>query len=167
MKKTVLLLVLILFAFSIQADSIANYTVPASARLGEKISVSGNYVDGNSFILCKFVIEDSNGNALDRWTDEYTFSDASFYAEKILLEPPYYRGDDFNIITTCGTAQASTTFAVEQPVSLAHPIQKTWEYAFDEFNLDAIMIFVSFIALIVIFVLGITFFKKLGKHYAS
>lgn len=162
MKKTILIIFLICFCSVVFADSITNYTVSPNVRLNEKVTVFGNYNDPdvNSYVLCKFLVSDSNNVYIDRWTDEYTFSDGSFYAEKVLIEPPYYRGDTFTINTSCGEASVDGNFLVEQPTSLAHPVQKTWEYAFSESNQDAIFILITFICLVIILVGGFIFILK-------
>jgi len=89
----------------------------------------------------------------DWFSDEYTFSDGTFYSERVLLEPPYYRGDDYNVMVTCGSDVVTRAFAVVQPVSLVQPLQRGWEYFFDPSNLEAMMIFVGLIGVVVIMVL--------------
>jgi len=169
MKKALLIALIILLSSVCFAESITNLTSSSFVRLGEKANISGqfNHPDLNAYVLCKFQVKDSNNVFVDRWTDEYTFSDGSFYAEKTLTEPPYYRGDTYVIQTTCGTTSQDLNFTVLQPVSLAHPIQRNWEYFFDESNLDAIAIFVSLILLIAGVILIFAFLKKMGGHYAS
>lgn len=167
-KKFLTLFCLLFLCSAIAAESITGFTVPASARLNEKISVAGQYnADVNAYVLCKFVISDSNNDKIDRWSDEYTFSDGTFYAEKVLIEPPYYRGDSFNVKATCGVSSEDANFLVSQPTSIAHPIQMGWEYAFSENNLDALMLGGSFIAIVIIVIFVLVFFAKKGKQYAG
>lgn len=169
MKKILIILLLLSTIPIAAADSITGVTISQSVRLYEKVTVSGQYIekDLNAFTLCKFVVFDGNGIAIDRWSDEYTFSDGSFHAEKTIQEPPYYRGDDFNVTITCGTAQASELFSVIQPTSLAHPVQMGWEYMFEESNLEAIMFFATFVALGVICIGLVVLAIKRGKTYAG
>jgi len=164
LKKILPALALILLLSSVQG-AITNLKVPFSVRLGENLTMSGHY--GTADVLCKFMILDSNGFFVERLTDEYTFDNGSFYAERVMVEPPYYRGDDFNVIITCGTDSISQLFTVEQPVSLAHPIQMWWEYSFQEPNKDAIMFLASFVGLIVLSAFVIVIAIKKGKSYAS
>lgn len=167
-KLALFLLIIFLLAPIVSAATISNYSVSPSVRLGEKVSVFGTFDDGNTFILCRFIVYSTDTNVpIDRWTDEFTFSDGTFYAEKTMLEPPYYRGDDFNLVTTCGDAQEDAVFTVGQPVSLAQPIQSNWEYFFDSSNLDAGMLFVAFIGAVVTVILLAAFILKKGGQFAS
>lgn len=166
-KKILVLLFLLFLCSGITADSVAPFT-PTFVKLGEKASVVGIYnSDNNAFVLCRFVAYDSNTIIIDRWSDEYTFSDGTFSAEKVLTEPPYFRGDLYYIITTCGSSSAITEFTVIQPTSLAQPIQKGWEYLFDQSNLDALMFLGTFVALIVIVIFVFVFLIKKGGSLAG
>ena len=168
MKKMLLLALVILLSTACFAESITGLTSSTFVRLGEKVSISGqfNHSDLNAYVLCKFQVKDANNVFVDRWTDEYTFSNGTFYAEKTLVEPPYYRGDTYVIQTTCGTSSEDANFTVLQPVSLAHPIQRNWEYFFDESNLDALAIFTSLILLLAGVFIVLAYLKKMGGHYA-
>ena len=168
MKKAIIFLIIIFSTFA-TADTITDLSIAPSGRLNEKISVSGTYneEDLNSFVLCKFIVTDSNGFKVDRWTDEYTFSDGSIYAEKNLIEPPYYRGDSYDLNVTCGTATETATFGVEQPLSLTHPVQRGWEFIFQENNQAPFMILAGSIGFIVLMIAIVAFLMKTGKAYAS
>lgn len=166
-KHLFLLPLLLLFTIPIFASTISNLSIPSTVRLNEKVSVSGTFDDGNQFILCRFLVYDSStGFSVDRWSDEYTFSNGTFYAEKVLTEPPYYRGDDFNIVVTCGNAQADGVFTAGQPVSIAQPIQSNWEYFFNQNNLDAGMLFAAMLGAVVIIILSLLFVIKKGGQLA-
>ena len=130
---------------------IESVTIPSTVRMGENLAVYGVYDTNDT--LCQFVIFDSDNNPVERLSDEYTFSDGSFYAERKMTEPPYYRGDDFNLVVTCGSSQRSGVFTVEQPLGISHPAQKTWEYAFDTANLEALMITVAWGAVMVLLII--------------
>lgn len=158
-KKLVLLVFLLGLIIPINA-TISGVAIPHSVRLNETLTIAGYYDATDT--LCKFVIEDSNGFAVERLTDEYTFADNSFYSEKIITEPPYYRGDDYNVVVTCGGDQVNQLFEVKQPVSLVHPIQRGWEYYMAKPNLEALMVLGSFLALGAFVVLGLIFLKKQG-----
>ncbi|MCK4429126.1 MAG: hypothetical protein KAU95_02025 [Candidatus Aenigmarchaeota archaeon] len=164
MKKLMIAILLILILSTAQS-AITNLKVPFEPRLGEKLTITGNA--GTADILCKFLILDSNGTTVERLSDEYTFADGTFYSERTLAEPPYYRGDDFNANVTCGLNLAFQTFNVQQPLSLAHPIQKGIENITDEANLEPLMMGVGVLGAVLISLLSIAFFFKVGKSYAG
>lgn len=170
MKLKLITLFLILFLTSVYAvDSITNLDLNPNGRLNEKILISGQYndEDTNSFVLCKFIIIDSNGFKVDRWSDEYTFSDGTFYAEKTLTEPPYYRGDSYDVNVSCGTASASGSFGVEQPISITHATQQTFEFATDPKNLEPAMMLAGVIGFVLFAMFGYAYLIKLGGKYAG
>ena len=166
MKKLLILGFFLLVLSTVFSESITGLVVN-NPRLGENISVRGQFVsDANSYVLCKFEVKTAkDGNFVERWSDEYSFSDGSFYAERPCVEPPYFRGDDYNAVVTCGVSTAQATFNIYQPVSLAQPISKTWEYAMQGNNQQSILFFVSFIALIFIVVFGFAWFVKKGLRF--
>lgn len=168
MGKKAIIFGLLLFFVSLAQPTVAqisNLKVPATVRLNETITIAGTYTAADE--LCKFVILDSNGFAVERLSDEFTFADNTFYSQRQITEPPYYRGDDYNVVVTCGSHQGSSLFRLDQPVSLAHGITKTFEYGFQENNMDAIMLFISFLSIPIVGILGIVWFKKVGERYAS
>ena len=149
--KKYLLIIFVLFCCSFTFASITNFNVSPSVRLGENLTISGMHSTPN--VLCKAVIQDSNNIAVERLSDEYTFADGSFYFERQVLEPPYYRGDDFNAVITCGSDTTSEIFVVLQPLGISHLTEKTWDFVFDQNNLDAMSIVGSFLGLGFILVL--------------
>lgn len=154
------LIILLIFLLLPFTSAISNLQVPTQIRLGENLTVAGNFSQGNT--LCKFMVYDSNNQIVERLSDEYTFSDGSFYSQRQVLEPPYFRGDDFNITVTCGSESDSRLFSVVQRLTIAHPIQKEWEYIFDSSNLGALSVLTTFVLLIALFILGIAWAKKRG-----
>ena len=144
--------------------TISNLEVRPFVRLNEVVTISGDFTSPQ--VLCKFLILDSNGFIVERLTDEFTFDDGSFYSQRQVLEPPYYRGDDYNVFVTCGSSTDSNTFTVLQPLGVTHVVQMGWEYWFSEGNQDTIMIFVTFLGGIIIALLLIAFIIKKGREYA-
>lgn len=170
MKKLFALLILIcIFSNAVALQYITNYKVPASARLGEKITVYGYYnddnaPDSNALVLCRFDIFDLNGNLVERLTDEFVFKNGSFSTERLLQQPPYFWGDDFNIQTTCNSAVASSVFTVENFLGVAHPAQQTTEYLFNQSNLNTAAMIGSFIIIIIcIFIVGAWMYKRVKE----
>ena len=145
--------------------AITDLKIPMAVRLGENLTVSGNH--GTAQILCKVVILDSNDFAVERLSDEYTFSDGTFYFQRQLTEPPYYRGDDFNVNITCGSDKTFQIFNVTQRLSLTHIAQQELDFIFDENNLAPLMMLFGAIGFIVLMMLLVAFFMKTGKAYAS
>ena len=159
-------LFLVFFVFLLSGSvfaAITDFAVSPSIRLGETLTITG--VSDTPDQLCKFLIKDSNGIAVIRLNDEYTFSDNSFYSEYQILEPPlgeFFRGDDYNAVVTCGTSTVNEIFTVFQPLSVAHPLQQGWSYWFEEANLEAIMLFGAIILLFFFFIIiGAFFFKRM------
>ncbi len=165
MNKKIIIGIFLILILATTNAAITNLKIPYQVRLGENLTISGDYGTANT--LCKFLIKDSNDFAIERLSDEYTFADGSFYAQRQINEPPYYRGDDFNVVITCGSDQAFQFFTVNQPTSLAHPIQRNWEYIFDESNMDSIMLGGTFIAIAILSILAFVFVIKKGKKYAG
>lgn len=165
MKKPTIFFLALLLLIPIGFSPITNLQLAPSIRLGENLTIAGDYGTANT--LCKFVVYDSNGFAIERLSDEYTFSDGSFYSQRQVIEPPYYRGDDFNVFVACGSDSKSASFTVEQPASLAHPIQKSWEYLFEINNQEALMFLGSFVGFLLIGVFLFAFVVKRGSSLAS
>ena len=165
MFKKVLLGFFILVICLNAVSQIDNLEVRPFVRLNESVTISGDFTDAK--VLCKFLVLDSNGFIVERLTDEFTFDDGSFYSQRQILEPPYYRGDDYNVFVTCGSSTDSNTFSVLQPLGVTHAVQMGWEYWFSETNQDTIMIFVTFISGAILFILLIAFIIKKGKEYAG
>jgi len=163
MKFGLIVFILIVFMVSLCYAPITNFKVPSAIRLGENLTIRGDYGIADS--LCKFLVLNAEGDAVERLSDEYTFSDGSFYSQRQVVEPPYYRGDDFNVFVTCGSDTASATFDVNQPVGLAQPLQMGWEYVFDQSNQNAIFYGLTFIGLILIIVFAGAFFFKIVRSY--
>jgi len=115
--KKIMLLALLLFSSSVFA-TISNYTVPANVPLNRDITIYGEYTTGN--VLCAFFLFDTadQNQAIIRLSDEYTYSDGTFYAAYQITEPLFKRGKDYNAITKCETHTASQLFYVEQKEDL-------------------------------------------------
>ena len=160
-KKIFVGIFLILILSSTTNAAITNLRIPYQIRLGETLTIAGDY--GTADVLCKFLVKDSNNFTIERLSDEYTFADGTFYAQRTVNEPPYYRGDDFNVVVNCESSQAFQTFTVMQPTSLAQPLQRNWEYVFDESNMDSIMLGGTFIALAALTFFGFAYVAKKGR----
>lgn len=164
MDKKIVIGIFLILMLSTTNAVITDLVIPSEVRLGEYLTIAGNY--GTADTLCKFLVKDSSNFTVERLTDEYTFADGTFYAQRQINEPPYYRGDDYNVIVTCGNDQAFQIFTLIQPTSLAHPIQQNWEYLFAQNNMDAIMLGGTFISFLVIGLFTFVFIVKKGKQYA-
>ncbi len=164
MKKLVFFIILSLFCLNTFA-AISDLKVSPYVRLGENITISGTYSTAD--VLCMFLILDANGVIIERLSDEYTFADGSFYSERVLIEPTYFRGDTYDVRVTCYSDTDTNSFTVLQPLSIVHPVQKGWEYWFSEGNQDAIMIFGTAIAGIILAILLAAFIIKKGRSYAG
>ena len=92
MNKKILIGIFLILILSTTNAAITGLKIPYEVRLGEYLTIAGNYGTANT--LCKFLVKDSNNFTVERLTDEYTFADGTFYAQRQINEPPYYRGDD-------------------------------------------------------------------------
>ncbi len=161
MKKALFLVFFLFLSFSAFA-TITNFSVRPQVRLGENLTIIGNYSVIDAW--CKFDVFDSNNILIERLNDIKTFDDGSFTAIRKIDSTPYFVGDDYNAVAVCGTDKNGAIFSVVQPVSLAQPIQRTWEFWFDPGNQTAIMFLASMIAIIIIIILvGVFVAKKVGS----
>ena len=167
MKKIILLFLLLFFMCSAFAtQTISDYKIPTSAKFMEKITVRGFFNDtlaDSNNILCRFDVFDSNGNFVERLSDEVTYLDGSFSTERTLTEPPYWRGEDFNIQTTCKSATATATFSVGQRETLFQPLLSEFQYVTDMGNIAPFFfVLIFFFVVIGIPVLTYSWFKSRG-----
>jgi len=81
--------------------------------------------------------------------------------ERFLTEPRKW-----DVFITCGSATIAQVFTVNQPVSLAQPIQKGWEYMFESSNLESVMFLATFVGLGILCIFFVALAIKRGKSYA-
>ena len=126
MKKIFLFLVLISILNMVCAtQSISDFNTNSPIPLDTKLVATGTYLDSdsNSSVYCKFITYDlSSGKVIERFTDELTFSEGSFYTDKLITEPKYFRDEnvlspDYKLTVTCGGASADTNFSISQRAS--------------------------------------------------
>ena len=164
MKNLLLVLFLIILSscvFSTQTITDINTNSPIS--LNNILTITGTYCDTdlNTSIYCKFLIRDSDGLVVERLTDEKTFANGDFYAERTLNEPLYKRGQDYNVTVGCSNATSSTVFNVGQRESIGHTAEYETRFAFERGNLDSILFFGSlFLVIIIIFSVFIFWVKR-------
>jgi len=123
MKKLFIILVLILISnISFSEQTITNFTTNSPVPLDTKLVATGVYFnsDSNSSVYCKFLTYDLNtGKVIERFSDELNFSDGSFYTDRLMTEPKYYRDEnvvtpDYKITVICGGASADANFSISQ-----------------------------------------------------
>jgi len=147
MKKTFLLFCFFLLFSSVwAAQSISNYIVKSPVFLDQEVNVTGKYnnPDGNSQVLCKFLILDSNGIAIIRLTDEYTFSDATFFQKQKITDNFFKVDTNYTFSTTCGTENAKTFFIVSNREPITDLTLNWWQYFFNQDN------FITFLIIIIL-----------------
>lgn len=161
MKKLILIL-LILFSSFAFADSISNYQVKESVPLEKLLTVTGTFnADSNANVLCKFLVLESDGNTVMRLSDEYTFSDGSFYTEKRIIEPQLRRGQDYNVTTTCGTVSATDTFSVVN----REQIVDVFAYEFLFFKENGFVLFIGLLGIVVIAIIAGVFARAIWTNF--
>jgi len=164
MKNLLLILFLIILSscvFSTQTITDINTNSPIS--LNNILTITGTYCDTdlNTSIYCKFLIRDSDGLVVERLSDEKTFANGDFYAERTLNEPLYKRGQDYNVTVGCSNATSSTVFTVGQRETIGHTAEYETRFAFERGNLDSILFFGSlFLVIIIIFSVFIFWVKR-------
>jgi hypothetical protein len=143
------------------ADSISNYTVSNQAPLNQNLTIYGVYSGSPSAdVLCAFYIFDLKNldvnKAVIRLSDQYTFSDGSFYAEYLLSEPLFRRGIDYNAVTKCGTIEIGKKFTVAQKEDILFGITPNSLMNEFRFWVDPNNSLISFFFLFVLLILMVT-----------
>jgi len=139
MMKKVFLFVFILFILgSVLASGINNYVVPEQVSLGQRISATGVYEDGNNSVdnvKCSFYFLNDLNVVIDRATDEYTTATGRFVLTPFLItEPTFLRGKSYTLKTECGTLSEEAIFVVGQRMSLAHIGEQEFDFITDPNN---------------------------------
>jgi hypothetical protein len=152
-KKFCLIFFLIFLCASVFAGGLSNYVVPDSVSLGQHITATGFYSDGNNpinNIKCSFYFLNDLNVVVERATDEYTTSSGRFVLTPFLItEPTFLRGQEYILKTECGTFTEEKTFVVGQRQTIAHLGSQEFEYITNPENVDTLSIW---------FLLGIAFF---------
>jgi len=123
MKKSVLILLPLLFFSYAMAAVISNLTIPSNVPLNSVLTIFGNYVDtGNDTnVLCSFFLFDTadQNQVIIRLSDEYVMEDGSFFSPYQVTAPLFRRGYDYNAVVKCGGETASQLFYVGQKEDIA------------------------------------------------
>lgn len=164
MRKTIILLFLVLFAVNVfSAQTISDLNTNTPVPLATTLAITGNYndSDSNSSVYCKFLILDSANRVIERLSDEKTFANGDFYAQRVLNEPLYKRGTDYNVSVDCVNANSSKAFTIGQRETIGHIAEEETKFVFERGNLDS-MIFFGFIifGLIVTFSVFIFWYRR-------
>jgi len=165
MKKLVLFLLLLFCTTAFATQTISDLNTNSPIPLNQTLAITGNYddTDSNVSVFCKFVIRDESNLVVERLTDEKTFSNGDFYAQRVLDEPLYKRGTDYNISVDCASANSTVLFTLDQRESIGHTAEYETRFAFDRGNLDSILFFgIIIFALIISFTI-IVFWVKQAK----
>jgi len=121
MKKMFFLAAIFFSIPGIFAVGALTQTVDAKIPLNENLTIYANYSGGDfsdTNSLCAFYIL-HNGILVKRLTDEYLSIDGTVSAEYKLTEPLFRRGNDYNVLTKCVDANATSKFYVEQKEDIA------------------------------------------------
>jgi hypothetical protein len=114
MLRFALVLAFLLICLGSAFASITNYTVASEVPLNQDLTIYG--LHDTAEVLCAFFIFDiaDENKVVIRLTDQYTFTDGSFYSEYTITEPEFRRGFDYNAVTKCGSDTVSQSFYVGQ-----------------------------------------------------
>jgi hypothetical protein len=155
---------LVLILTSVFAIGIKDYVVPSEIALGQRITASGIYEDGNNpvdNIKCSFYFINDANIVVQRATDEYTTQTGRFVLTPFVInEPTFLRGEDYVLRTECGTFSADKSFFVGQRQSIAHVGTQEFGFLTEPENTGTIFMWGTFLLiLIVIIIVGL----NLGK----
>ncbi len=159
-KKILISFMLILMLTTLTNAAITNLKVTENPKLGEKITIAGT--SGFTDSLCQFLIIDGNGFVVERLSDEFSFADGTFYAERTLTEPPFFRDVNYTAKVICNTEDANSTFIVGQMRDLQHGTQQNFLFIFDKGNTDVYFIFGSIAGIIILFIIALAFAWRMG-----
>lgn len=137
MKKVFLIGFLILLMTSVFSSGISDYVVPEEIALGQRITATGVYEDGNftNNVKCSFYFFDDANVLIDRATDEYTTATGRFVLTPFLItEPTFLRGKTYTLKTECGLLSDEKTFLVGQRMSIAHLGEQEFDFLTDPNN---------------------------------
>lgn len=117
-KKIFVFLFLSLFVTFVHAESISDLNTNSPVPLDTDLVIRGLYNNPGptADVNCEFIaLDPSRGNApIDKIGSDVTFSDGSFYVQKKIMEPQYFRGFTYIVEVTCGGVSADTNFTVDQ-----------------------------------------------------
>lgn len=155
MKKTIIFISLIFLLSTVWAtQTITNLTVNTPIPIDSDLVVTGDYnnTDSSNNIYCKFVVIDpSLGNVvIDRFTDELTFDDGSFYSQKKLTEPKYFRESNYTLRVTCGGISEDANFFVGQRQNITNQFLGEIFFLRDNGDILSIMFFLGLIGVVII-----------------
>ena len=160
-KFLILVLMLLLICFVSSASAtITNLITTPSVYLGETLTIRGTS-DTNQ-ILCQFIVIDDNGIAIERLSDEFSFADGSFYAERTISEPKYLRDQNYTINVRCGSSgDMNSAFLVLNRRPLDHVVSQEWLFVFSRENMDVFFIMGTFfLAALLAGLIGYAIFKS-------
>ena len=153
MNKLLLIFFLIVLSSSVFAtQTITDLNTNSPVPLNKTLTITGNFVDDASAdsIFCKFVVRDEDNKVVERLSDERTYANGDFYAQRVIDEPLYKRGQDYNVSVDCDTTNSTVLFTVGQRESIGHTAEQETLFAFDRGNLDSILFFGSLIFVLII-----------------
>lgn len=152
MKKTIILFLMITLLFPLANAAIQNYRVPSQIPLNEVLSIDGKISTDQNGVKCSFQIYDTNGNLIDRLTDEYTAGSGIFSSAYYKVsEPKFLRSFDYNAVTTCNSDRIGSVFTVGQKqVLLAHELNQESGFIGSSGNIDSTYLIGSIILFIIL-----------------
>lgn len=171
--KIMLLLIIVIMLVActggVFADTISNYSVPASVPLGNNVTATGLFEDSNglkSGFLCSFYFfEQNTGVLVKRATDQYSTSTGRVtMAGFPINEPLFKRDQNYTLRTECGTTFADANFLVAQRESIAHTASQEFEFITEPENTDTGFIWGTIIAVIIIAVLLLLYFYRVARR---
>lgn len=111
--KTQMLVLVLLFSVSANAQSISNYTVSDPTPINSPLSIYGVYSGGTNPTLCDFYIYWADNNELQyRATSQYTSGNGVFGTTILTKNPTFIQGQKYRAYTVCGTASADANFTI-------------------------------------------------------
>ena len=167
-KKLFVLILFILMLNNIYSSGINNYVVSETVALGQRITATGFYEDGNNSvnnIKCSFYFLNDLNVIIERATDEYTTNTGRFVLTPFLInEPTFLRGKEYILRTECNVFSDEKTVLVVQRENLTHFSEQEFDFITDPNNTMTIMLW-FFVLLMLGSVIGffIWFRKEWGR----
>ncbi len=165
MNKILLLVFCVSLAgFSYSAQSITDLNTNSPVPLGELLTITGTFndTDSNSSVFCKFLTK-QNGRIVERLTDERTFPNGDFYAQRRIKDESLYERDQLFVVSvSCETVTEDTNFTVGQRETVAHLVEQETLFAFQQGNLDVVFFFGAVFIVIMVIVIVLLFAVKGG-----
>jgi len=167
MKKLLIVLAILFLGVLASADSISQYKIQSTIYMNELITITGVFDDGggsDANQLCSFYILDMNGYLIERPDDEYTDGLGRFSSSSLrLTQPPFFVGEDYNVVTICDIAQTDSNFQAGNLRDVAFGVSMSWAWLTDRKNIDTFFVFGGILIFVLLFTGGMYYAYRMAS----